>query len=56
MFSKHQNKAEFKNLDASKVLSSDFLDFRTSMAFYDLSSLNDLHGLNDLYSLISSKT
>ena len=30
--SKHQNNAEFKNLDDSKVLSSDFLDFRTSAA------------------------
>ena len=32
MFSKHQNKAEFKNLDDSKVLSSDFPDLRTSAA------------------------
>ena len=32
IFSKHQNKAEFKNLDDSKVLSSDFPDFRTSAA------------------------
>jgi hypothetical protein len=31
-FSKHQNKAEFKNLDDSEVLSSDFLDLRTSAA------------------------
>ena len=31
-FSKHQNKAEFKNLDDSKVLSSDFPDLRTSAA------------------------
>jgi hypothetical protein len=28
-FSKHQNKAEFKNLDFSKVLISDFPDLRT---------------------------
>ena len=31
-FSKHQNKAEFKSLDDSKVLSSDFPDLRTSAA------------------------
>ena len=31
-FSKHQNKAEFKNLDDSKFLSSDFPDLRTSAA------------------------
>jgi hypothetical protein len=31
-FSKHQNKAEFKNLDDSKVLSSGFPDLRTSAA------------------------
>ena len=30
--SKHQNKAEFKNLDDAKVLSSDFPDLRTSSA------------------------
>ena len=29
-FSKHQNKAEFKNLDDSKVLSRNFLDLRPS--------------------------
>ena len=32
IFSKHQNKAEFKNLDDSEVLSSDFPDLRTSAA------------------------
>ena len=31
-FSKHQNKAEFKNLDDSKVLSRNFPDLRTSTA------------------------
>ena len=31
-FPKHQNKAEFKNLDDSEVLSSDFPDLRTSAA------------------------
>ena len=31
-FSKHQNKAEFKDLDRSEVLSSDFLVLRTSAA------------------------
>ena len=29
-FSKHENKAEFKCLDDSKVLSSDFLGLKTS--------------------------
>ena len=32
VFSKHQNKAEFKNLDDSEVLSSDFPGLRTSAA------------------------
>ena len=32
IFSKHQNKAEFKNLDDSKVLSRNFPDLRTSAA------------------------
>ena len=31
-FSKHQNKAEYKNLDDSKVLCSDFSDLKTSAA------------------------
>jgi hypothetical protein len=31
-FSKHQNKDEYKNLDASEVLSSDFSGPRTSAA------------------------
>ena len=31
-FSKNQNKAELKNLDDSKVISSDFPDFRTFAA------------------------
>ena len=33
-FSKYQNKAEFKNLDDSEVLSSDFPDLRTSAASF----------------------
>ena len=49
--SKHQNKAEFKNLHGSEVLSSDFPSLKTS----DLYSLTNLRGLNDLYGLISSK-
>ena len=32
IFSKHQNKAEFKNLDDSEVPSYDFPGLRTSMA------------------------
>ena len=32
IFSKHQNKAEFKNLDDSEVPSCDFLGLRTSAA------------------------
>ena len=32
LFSKHQSKAEFKNLDDTEVLSSDFPDLRTSEA------------------------
>ena len=57
LFSKHQNKAEFKDLDHSEVLSSDFPVLRTSAecSLNDLNSLNNLNGLNDLDSLISSK-
>ena len=32
IFSKHQNKAEFKNLDDTEVLSGDFLGLKTSAA------------------------
>ena len=32
IFSKHENKAEFKNLDDSEVLSSNFPDLRISAA------------------------
>jgi len=32
LFSKHQNKAEFNNLDDSEILSSKFLGLRTSVA------------------------
>ena len=32
LFAKHQNKAEFDNMDDSEVLSSDFWGFRTSAA------------------------
>jgi hypothetical protein len=38
LFSKHQNKAEFKNLDESEVLGNDFLGFRTSAASLTLSA------------------
>jgi hypothetical protein len=43
IFSKHQNKAEFKNLNDSEVPSCDF------------PGLNNLNNLNDLDSLILSK-
>ena len=57
-FSNNKNKGEFKCLDDSKVLSSDFLGLEISAAsmtsmINDLSGLNN--GLNDLDSLISSK-
>jgi hypothetical protein len=35
-FSKHQNKAEFKNLDDSEVFSSDFPDLRNLISLIDL--------------------
>ena len=54
-FSKHQCKAEFKNLDDSEVLSSDFPGLKKLCNLNDLDSLNNLSGLNDLNSLISSK-
>ena len=54
-FSKPKNKAEFKCLDDSEVLSSDFQDLKTSAVSNDLSGLNSLNSLNDLKSLISSK-
>ena len=38
IFSKHQNKAEFKNLDDTEVLSSDFPDLRTSAASVTLTA------------------
>jgi hypothetical protein len=52
LFSKHQNKAEFRNLDDSAVLSSDFLGLGTC-SLNNLYSLNNLCSFNDLDSLIS---
>ena len=52
-FSKHQNKAEFKNRDDSEVLRSDFPGLCN---LNDLYSLHNLSGLNDLNSLISLKS
>ena len=54
-FSKHQCKAEFKILDDSEVLSSDFPGLKNLCSLNDLDGLNNLSGLNDLDSLISSK-
>ena len=54
-FSKHQNKAEFKNLDDSEVFSSDFSSLRNLCSHIDLIGLCNLSGLNSLYSPISSK-
>jgi hypothetical protein len=54
-FSKHQNKAEFKNLDDFEVFSSGFPDLRNLISLIDLISLRSLTGLNSLYSHISSK-
>ena len=51
LFSKHENKAEFKCLDDFEVLSSDFPSLKTS-ATSDLSGLNSF---NDLDSLVSLK-
>ena len=45
IFSKHQNKAEFKNLDDTEVLSSDFPDLRTSAASVN-STASDRKGAN----------
>ena len=55
IFSKHQNKTEFKNLNYSEVPSCDFPGLRTSAASMTINSLNNLNGLNDLDNLISSK-
>ena len=54
-FSKNQNKAEFKNLDDSEVLSIDFPGLKTSAVSMTSTASATIHGLNDLYSLISSK-
>ena len=43
-FSKHQNKAEFKNLDDTEVLSSDFPDLRTSAASFHQNKITDSDG------------
>jgi hypothetical protein len=53
-FSKHKNKAEFKCLDDSEVLSRDFPDLLNLCSLNDLSGLNSLNGLNDLDSLFLS--
>ena len=55
-FSKRKSKAEFKCLDDSEVLSSDFPGLKTSATSMTSSGLNSLNGLNDLDSLISPKT
>ena len=55
LFSKHQNKAEFRNLDDIVVIRSDFPGLRTFAILNDLYSLNNLSGLKALDSLISSK-
>jgi hypothetical protein len=59
LFSKHQNKAEFRNLDDSAIIRSDFLGLGTCSLnnlyrLNNLYSLNNLSGFNDLDSLISS--
>ena len=45
-FSKHKNKAEFKCLDDSEVLSRDFPGIRNLFSLIDLSRLCNLAGLN----------
>ena len=47
-FSKHQNKAEFKNLEDPEVFRSDFPDLRNHISLIDLISLSSLTGLNSL--------
>jgi hypothetical protein len=54
-FSGHQNNDEFKNLDDSEVLSSDFSGPRTSAYLIDLIGLCSLNGLYSLKSPISPK-
>ena len=46
---------EFKNLEVSEDLSSDFPGLRNLSSLIDLSGLCKFTGLNSLYSLISSK-
>jgi hypothetical protein len=41
-FLKHPNKAEFQNLDDSKVFSSDFTDLRNLISLNNLISLRSL--------------
>jgi hypothetical protein len=43
LFSKHQKKAEFNNLDDSEVVGSDFL--ATFLTFYSSNVLNMMHFL-----------
>ena len=47
LFSKHQNKAEFRNLDDSAVISSDFPGLRT----FAVCSLKDIYSINNLSGL-----
>jgi hypothetical protein len=54
-FSKHQSKADFKNLNDFEVLTSDSPGLKNFCSLNDLNSLNNLSGLNDLNSLFSSK-
>ena len=52
---KHQNKAEFKNLDDSEVLSNGFSSLCDLCSLLDLTSLCDLNGLYSLKCLFSPK-
>ena len=54
VFSKDQNKAEFKNLDDSEVFRIDFPGLRNLCSLIDLINLYNLTGLNSLYSFIFS--
>jgi len=54
-FLKHQNKAEFKNLDDSEFLSIGFSSLCDLCSLLDLTSLCDLNGLYSLKCLFSPK-
>ena len=47
IFSKHQNIAEFKNLDDSEVLSSDFPVLVTSTTWLQISKCHNLRHLEN---------